>query len=696
MSATAAFSDTGNSPKPLNQRSSAKVFRVSVTAAGENVLRYFLIALTILSVSAACLENGLHPGLLVLLPVIAAALWRRDYGQPFVWSERIVTLLFFVYVLVFSAGIVALEGRLALPLFMVYFTFGILMLRVLSPLTDRNLSQVIALSFGLVLINCILTNHLIFGLMLPVYLFVWMGTLLLFQLARNKTLSGEPVEPPSGKRFRESWYGKLAVYSLLVLGFTSILFVFVPRPFLVIPGLRAAMAHAGGLAELERRIAYREMTGMSGRNRIAFKIKLEHGRLPEFPYWRGRVLDKFNGRAWEASNTFRGMGKIIRASDAEKLVYRIMPFRLHSKTIYVSGLPVQVTGRLGRPLYVSASGEVVVDSPFLFSDSYEVTSVNRPVPASYRPEPINLDTEGLTPRIRQLAQGWTSRFNSPRDKAGVVMSRLRADYTYRLQPPAVPVDTHPVEYFLFESRAGNCEHFAGALCLMLRAVGVPARVVEGFAGMEDTPAKDEFIVRFARAHAWVEALLDGANWTSLDATPAMSGELARSRVWRFLTDLYDNVEYQWIKRVVYFDRADQADMFRGLSRLFSGQIPLPLGKVVAWLGYWLGALLGGIVLLAALIYVHHLRNKKTNISEIYINTMRYMVRKGVLSRVHPWHEDNTLEILERSPQCGDALSRFMAVYMQGRFGQQTMQVQNLAKARQELLQSVQAVAGARQ
>jgi len=102
------------------------------------------------------------------------------------------------------------------------------------------------------------------------------------------------------------------------------------------------------------------------------------------------------------------------------------------------------------------------------------------------------------------------------------------------------------------------------------------------------------------------------------------------------------------------------------------------------------------VLLAALIYVHHLRNKKTNISEIYINTMRYMVRKGVLSRVHPWHEDNTLEILERSPQCGDALSRFMAVYMQGRFGQQTMQVQNLAKARQELLQSVQAVAGARQ
>ena len=135
-------------------------------------------------------------------------------------------------------------------------------------------------------------------------------------------------------------------------------------------------------------------------------------------------------------------------------------------------------------------------------------------------------------------------------------------------------EAHPIEHFLFKSRAGNCEYFAGALCFMLRSIGIPARVVEGFLGVERTEQPNEFIVRFSRAHAWVEADLGDGNWTTLDATPPGS-ETSESYLWRLAADLYDSLDYKWTKNVIYFDRSDQAMIFAAFTKLVSGQVSLP-------------------------------------------------------------------------------------------------------------------------
>jgi len=501
----------------------------------------------------------------------------------------------------------------------------------------------------------------------------------------------ESPDLPLGKKFTARWYGKLTVYTAVVLAFTAVCFIFIPRPFLVIPGLRAAMAHAGGLAQLEQRITYRDMTGMAGRNRIAFKVQVEQGELPPNPYWRGRVLDRFDGQAWSESGRMRGMGRIIRALPWETLDYRFIPYRLQSRIIYVNGLPVSAMGRLDRPLYISSAGEVVVDSPFLFSDSYQISTVDRPMPAFYRPEPFTTDTTGVTPRIDKLAKDWSARLVSLRDKAGAITSRLRSDYRYRLQAPSPPEGANPVEYFLFESRTGNCEHFAGALCLLLRAAGIPSRVVEGFAGAEKTDIPDEFVVRFARAHAWVEALLEPSYWTPLDATPAVGADLGENRLWRFLVDSYDDLEHLWIKQVVYFDRADQVTIFRALRRLVSGEITLPRW-VSAWLGSYVKALLAatGLLILALATIIHVFRRKNHDLPTMYLKTMKELEKKSVLRSVHPWHEMNTAEIVEKCPNAGDALAQFMTTYLRARFGStgETSSYHDIEKARQELLHSV--------
>jgi protein-glutamine gamma-glutamyltransferase len=669
-------------------KSSARISSVSILPGRYRAFRYFLAALVSLSIGAACIENGLHPLVLLVLPLVIVALVRTDFSRPFFFSEGVITVLFLSYVPLFSLGILIFYGNLSLPLFVVYFTFGTIMARVMSPLTDRNVAQLIFLSIGLILINCILTNNLLFGLVLPLYLFALMGTLLSFHLARNAAPENETLETASGRGFRDQWHIHLVKYVVFSVILTVFLFVVLPRPFLTMPGLRTAMARTGGLADLEQQITYREMASMSGRQRIAFVVNVESGALPEIPYWRGRVLDKTDGRRWSPAKVKTPMTKLIQATPSDSVAYRFIPYRLHSKMVYVAGLPVAVKGRMGGMLYITSAGEVIIDSPFLFADSYEVVAVNRPVPVIRKSQPINLDRTGVTQRIQELAEQWTDGFSSPRDRADVLVSRLRSRFRYALRTAPPPEEVHPIEHFLFRSRAGNCEYFAGALCLMLRSIGIPARVVEGFLGAERTDQPNEFIVRFSRAHAWVEADLGDANWTTLDATPA-GRETPESYLWRLATDLYDSLDYKWTKNIIYFDRSDQAMIFAAFTELVSGKVSLPFAIPQTLRSFALPIVIGALVLSIAALIILRSRRKEAGYSGIYIMTMRELVKRGILPRVHPWHEQNVALIIERSPSLKDPVLKFMDSYLNARFGKAgKLAAETLKKTRKELLESV--------
>jgi hypothetical protein len=669
-------------------KSAAMTSSVSILPGRYRAFRYLLATLVSLSIGAACIENGLHPSVLLVLPLVIVALVRTDFSRPFFFSEGVITILFLLYVPLFSLGILIFYGSLSLPLFVVYFTFGTIMARVLSPLTDRNVAQLIFLSIGLILINCILTNHLIFGLVLPFYLFALMGTLLSFHLARNAAPENETLESPSGRGFRNQWHTHLVKYVVFSVILTVFMFVVLPRPFLTMPGLRTAMARTGGLADLEQQITYREMASMSGRQRIAFVVNVERGALPDIAYWRGRVLEKTDGRGWSPSEEKTPMTKLIQADPSESVLYRFIPYRLHSKMVYVAGLPVRVTGRVGGLLYITSAGEVIIDSPFLFAESYMVRAVDRPVPVTRKLQPTNLDRTGVTPRIQGLAEQWTAGFSSPRDRAGVLVSRLRSRFRYALRTVPPPEEVHPIEHFLFKSRAGNCEYFAGALCFMLRSIEIPARVVEGFLGVERTKQPNEFVVRFSQAHAWVEADLGDGNWTTLDATPP-GRETPESYLWSLAADLYDSLDYKWTKNVIYFDRSDQAMIFEAFTKLVSGQVSLPFAIPRTLRSYALPIITGAMVLSIAALIILRSRRKEAGFPGIYMMTMRDLVKKGILRRVHPWHEQNVAEIIERSPSLKDPVLKFMDSYLNARFGSVgKFKAETLKKTRKELLESV--------
>ena len=124
-------------------------------------------------------------------------------------------------------------------------------------------------------------------------------------------------------------------------------------------------------------------------------------------------------------------------------------------------------------------------------------------------------------RISQLAEQITASSPSNYEKALAIEQYLRTHFGYTLQlPRARPQD--PLANFLFERKQGHCEYFASSMAVMLRTLGIPSRIVNGFRGGEFNDLTGQYVVRASNAHSWVEAYFPGFGWISFDPTPAAS------------------------------------------------------------------------------------------------------------------------------------------------------------------------------
>jgi hypothetical protein len=137
-------------------------------------------------------------------------------------------------------------------------------------------------------------------------------------------------------------------------------------------------------------------------------------------------------------------------------------------------------------------------------------------------------------RLSDLARTWdlAKRLRAdaatPYDYVLAVDRYLRDGFTYSERPPVTAPEVSPLDGFLFDTHSGYCQHFSGAMALLLRMGGVPARVVTGFSPGGYSNRKAAWIVRDTDAHSWVEAWFDGYGWVTLDPTP--SATPARSQI----------------------------------------------------------------------------------------------------------------------------------------------------------------------
>lgn len=126
--------------------------------------------------------------------------------------------------------------------------------------------------------------------------------------------------------------------------------------------------------------------------------------------------------------------------------------------------------------------------------------------------------QDIPTRVVTLAQTITAGMETPYDKAQAITQYLRQNITYQQSVPAVPVRRDMVDWFLFDQRAGFCNYYASSEVVLLRAVGVPARLAVGFAEGETEIAGDKFTVQRKHAHAWPEVFFPGLGWVEFEPT----------------------------------------------------------------------------------------------------------------------------------------------------------------------------------
>ncbi len=221
-----------------------------------------------------------------------------------------------------------------------------------------------------------------------------------------------------------------------------------------------------------------------------------------------------------------------------------------------------VAVRAPVPLWRDPAGGLLIGRRLAGALRYEVWVSRRSLVRGGEPADLDLHVPRLSPEVAQLAELIAGGEHRPRRLAEQVERYLARNYSYSLDAAPRRFEPDPVGWFLTEGRAGHCEYFAGSMVVLLRSLGVPSRMVGGYAGGSSTPSGREVLVRQANAHTWVEVWLGPREgWQVFDPTPGegVPGLEIPSRVDR-LRNAKDWLMIAWDRHILTFGLADQVEL----------------------------------------------------------------------------------------------------------------------------------------
>ncbi len=283
---------------------------------------------------------------------------------------------------------------------------------------------------------------------------------------------------------------------------------------------------SSGVTGLSDEMSPGDISSLSQSDAVAFRVRFDGDiPVPADRYWRGLVLHRFNGRSWTGNEPIAASRTDVPIDYlGVPLSYEITMEPTRQHWVLALDLPYEWsldrTNMGGRQQLSRAQpiDQRVVYTAVSYPEFRVETEINRFWYEYYQRLP-----DGTNPRARSLASDMRERAGSDRAYVNAVMQMFNQEaFYYTLQPPALGRD--PVDEFLFSSRRGFCEHYASTFSVMMRAAGIPARVVIGYQGGEVNPMSDYMIVRQSDAHAWTEVWLSGAGWTRVDPTSAVAPE----------------------------------------------------------------------------------------------------------------------------------------------------------------------------
>ncbi|MGA8431944.1 MAG: DUF3488 and transglutaminase-like domain-containing protein [Candidatus Sulfotelmatobacter sp.] len=552
-----------------------------------NIALYFLVVMGFVTLASS---GGLD---LVAILIALAALGFRGLllaqRKTLVISERWTTPLTLAYFAFFAFDYFFIS-RAFLPSTIHLALFGVIV-RMFSLRRDRDHLMLAILSFLLVLASAVLTVDSTFLFCFAGFLLMAVATFVLMEMRRSAR-AGAKVDTrnssdPLAQRQLAVWLARLAPSLMLfILLGSAALFFLLPR---MSGGYLGAYSFGTDISTgFSDRVQLGQIGQIQQSNSVVMHVQIDgdsDGR--HALYWRGTSLAVFDGRSWanlrrhqlllekQAGNDFEippfetgvfrnGAADSAAFTHNEQIIrYHVLMEPIGTNIFFLAPWPRRVTGnyRLLSADAGTAVRDVDVEHPIT---SYEGESDISTPPASelrssqndYPPQLAfaYLQLPAVDPRIRALAAQIAGSAANNFDRAAAIDKYLKTHYGYTLQLLRTPT-RDPLANFLFERRQGHCEYFASAMAVMLRTLGIPARVVNGFRSDEFNDVTANYVVRAKDAHSWVEVYFPGYGWQTFDPTPA--GASGTPRGWARLALYVDAAASFWREWIVSYDTSHQ-------------------------------------------------------------------------------------------------------------------------------------------
>ncbi|WP_051305415.1 transglutaminase TgpA family protein [Desulfogranum mediterraneum] len=477
--------------------------------------------------------------------------------------------------------------------------------------------------------------------------------------------------------------GLLALQALPVM---LVFFLFFPRFHGGLWGRPPLVSARSGFNDT---ITFGSVSRLARSGKVAFRAAFE-GTLPpqEQRYWRGIVLWQFDGSRWQ-----RGVGRRTLAPAAATALkdrpsnYTITLEPHNQPWLFTLDAPSRLDSPRARQL---SDYSWYLGRPLTSRTSYRVSSwLASPLTAPGAPlaAALQLPARG-NPRARELAREWQQQ---DRSQAAFIQQLYRyfrlQGFRYTLDPQAAPSKDDAVDHFLFTSREGFCEHYAAGMAFLLRAAGIPVRLVAGYLGGQENPYGSYLLIRQADAHVWCEVRDQEGRWQRFDPTTTVAPERLNSRFqellfpdkqealltslgiswpppWlRPLTDLWDFINSRWNQGVMEYSRPSQVRLFSRMGIDLRIKQELLLAAVIV-----LGLLAAALFLTLALN--RRPRSARDPVSRLWLRFCDKLARAGIHRAAHQGPMAFARVIARQRPDLAASAREVISLYIRLRFSRE--------------------------
>lgn len=461
--------------------------------------------------------------------------------------------------------------------------------------------------------------------------------------------------------------------------------------------------------------------------RVEFPDRQESLPPAERLYFRGVAFDVYNGRSWSKSagerrfvgRTTEGLFTLASASPREGpsgLRQDILIEALDTTTLFGASFVASVRGAFDL-LRTDETGALFLPYTPLSRFQYSAWSVPDRVQDDERTARTLSYDQGiaeqflqlpdLSPNVSALAKQVTEQARTPYDRIVAVEGHLRNGYRYSLDI-GMTASANPVEEFLFVRKTGYCEHYATAMVLLLRTLGIPARLVTGFLPGEWNGFGRYYTIRQRDAHAWVEAYFPTSGWVTFDPTPSVP-PAASNQLWAGAGKVVDSIRLKWDRFIIQYSLRDQIKMAQGVrerSEKVQGRAFGLAATARQWIAdlharlrpfmpklepLWLAGWASGLAAILALVWTWIHRHRRSHRSgfatprqatavRLYSRMLQVMETRGLVKAPGSTAIEFAGVIARDWSEAGRYAAPLTELYCRVRFGQAPLSPEELAQA----------------